>query len=253
VAIVTGAALGIGRRTAQRLGEAGAAVVLVDRDEDALAAAQQALSADGVRATTVVADVADARAGDAVVEHCRRELGEVDVLVNNAGIYPMIPLADLDDTALRNVLDVNLIGTIHMARAVALSMIGRGAGGAIVNIASIDGVTPSAPGFVAYCASKGGVVTATRSLAVELAPHGIRVNSISPGTVFTEGVQRGLAVVPEEQQPAALQMLASRVPLGRLAQPDDIATVAVFLASDASSFVTGANLLVDGGQRTGPA
>jgi len=253
VAIVTGGALGIGRRTAQRLAEAGASVVLVDRDEGALATTLDALKADGVRATSIAVDVADASAGDEVVAHCLRELGRLDVLVNNAGIYPMILLGDLDDRALRNVLDVNLIGTINMARAAALSMMERGSGGAIVNIASIDGVTPSAPGFVAYCASKGGVVTATRSLAVELAPHGIRVNSISPGTVFTEGVQKGLAVVPEEQQPAALQMLASRVPLGRLAQPDDIATVAVFLASDASAFVTGANLMVDGGQRTGPA
>src|SRR3954451_17085121 len=139
VAIVTGAALGIGRRTAQRVAEAGAAVVLVDRDEGALATTLNALVADGVRATSIAVDVADPSAGDDVVAHCRRELGEVDVLVNNAGIYPMIPLADLDDRALRNVLDVNLIGTINMARAAGLSMIERGEGGAIVNIASIDG------------------------------------------------------------------------------------------------------------------
>jgi len=253
VAVVTGAALGIGRRTAERFGEAGASVLLVDRDEAALGGTLEALTGDGVRASAVAVDVSATGAGDTVVEHCRRELGEIDVLVNNAGIYPMIPLAELTDDALDNVLGVNLVGTIRLARAVTMSMIEQGRRGAIVNIASIDGVTPSAPGFVAYCASKGGVVTATRSLAVELAPHGIRANSISPGTVFTEGVRAGLAVVPEDQHGAVLDMLAARVPLGRLAQPDDIATVAVFLASDASSFVTGANLMVDGGQRTGPA
>jgi len=253
VAVVTGAAMGIGRRTAERLGQAGAAVLLVDRDPDPLAATEAALAGDGIRVASVAVDVRATGAGEEVVDRCAAELGPVDVLVNNAGIYPMIPLSELSDDALDQVLGVNLVGTIRMAKAVAGAMVSRGAGGAIVNIASIDGVTPSAPGFVAYCASKGGVVTATRSLAVELAPHGIRVNSISPGTVLTEGVRKGLDVVPVDQQPAALQMLASRVPLGRLAEPDDIATVAVFLASDASSFVTGANLLVDGGQRTGPA
>src|SRR5579859_2712336 len=253
VAVVTGAAAGIGRGVTDRFTQAGAVVLLVDQDDEGLANAVRSLKRGGAQVSGFEADITAPGAGEAVVEHCRQTLGEIDVLVNNAGIYPMIAMADLSPEAIDRILGLNLVAAMLMARAVATRMIDRNAGGAIINIASIDGVRPSSPGFLAYCASKGGLLAANRALAVELSPHRIRVNAISPGGVLTEGVRRGLAALPEEHQQAALETLTSHSPLGRMAEPDDVATAAVFLASPASSYITGANLVVDGGQLRGPS
>lgn len=249
-AIVTGGGAGIGWATVAMLSEAGANVVLADLDPG------QADSKIGTldrpeSVSTISIDVADAEAGRRLVAHCVEAFGNVDILVNNAGIYPMVPMLETDETLFRKVIDVNLIGLAFISKAVALHMIDAGTSGGIINMASIDGLHPSMIGLAAYDSSKGGVVMFTKNLALELAPHGIAVNAIAPGGITTEGtsasqpVPEGMTV--EAMQAAAQQYLDAKVPFRRMGDPDEIATVVVFLASDASSYMTGETIVVDGG------
>jgi 2-deoxy-D-gluconate 3-dehydrogenase len=167
-----------------------------------------------------------------------------DILVNNAGIYPFRTALDMDVEEWDRVQAVNLRGVFLLSRAFAKAAIARGAGGSIVNIGSIDSFHPSNVGLAAYDASKGGVLMFTRSLALELAPHGIRVNMIAPGGVTTEGVQAARGDMPEDM----LAQFLARVPLGRWGEPDDIATMVLVLATPLSAYVTGAAVVVDGGR-----
>ena len=247
-AIVTGAAMGIGFAIAERLHRAGAKVLLVDRDEEALARAAKELGADDTIATAT-ADLTEPVACAAIVDRCAESLGPVDIAVNNAGIYPPSPLPLVSAELVDRVMALNVRAVLLVTRAVAESMIARGSAGAIVNIASVDGMRVTSPGMSVYAASKGAVINVTRALALELAPQQIRVNSVAPGAIVTDGTrllyeQSGLS--PADQE-AALGTITARIPLGRHGQPKEVAEAVLFLASDAASYITGTNLVVDGG------
>src|SRR5262245_22695200 len=239
VALVTGAQQGIGRAIALAFAHEGADVVINYLDD--LHAAER-VAADarktGVRALVVQGDVSRVDHGQALVARSVQELGGLDILVNNAGVYPRSPFLDLSEREWDFVLDVNLKGSCFCAQAAARAMIAGGRRGAIINLSSSS--VRGQPRGVHYTASKGGVITMTRTMALELAPHGIRVNAIAPGTTDTAQPRGGNT---EEE----LLAMAKTIPLGRIAQPEDIASVAVFLAGDESRHITGQTLHVNGG------
>ncbi|OJY31410.1 MAG: hypothetical protein BGO98_15190 [Myxococcales bacterium 68-20] len=241
VALVTGAAKGIGLATANRLAEAGASLLLTDLDGAGIDSAAQELRARGHRVETMTADVASPGSADALVERAVGTLGRLDVLVNNAGIFPFASVLEVTPELWRRVIETNLSSAFFLAQAAARQMV-KQERGSIVNVASIDALHPSG-GLTHYDTSKGGMVMMTRSLALELGPRGIRVNTVSPGSIDTPGARAATSGAPAE----VAQSFVQRVPLRRTGQPDDIATTIVFLASDAASYVTGTNLVVDGG------
>lgn len=239
-AVVTGGAMGIGQAIARRLHEAGANVVVADVDPSATALASEL---DATRAGSAVALHADVsleldahRAASTAVE----QFGAIDILINNAGIYPQRPVMDMDAGLFRKVLDVNLTGLFLCSKAAAERMIERGHGGRIINITSIDALHPSMVGLAHYDASKHGAWGFTKNLALELAPHDIAVNAIAPGGIVTPGI----GDMPQDQ----IAAFAQTIPMGRMGDPDDIARATLFLASDLSSYITGSQLVVDGGK-----
>jgi 3-oxoacyl-[acyl-carrier protein] reductase len=239
VAIVTGAQQGIGKAIALAYAREGAGVVVNYLDDAAGAEAIVGrIAAAGGRARAVQGDVALAEEVARMVE-AAEALGGVDLLVNNAGIFPRVGFLDMTEDQWDQVLDVNLKGAFLCAREAAKAMVARGAGGAIINIASVVANT-GAPTGVHYTASKAGLVGLTRSMALALAPHGIRVNAIAPGLTDTAQPRYGMS---EDEIAAA----AARFPLGRLIRPEEIAEVAVFLASEDSRQMTGQTLHVNGG------
>ena len=242
VAVVTGAGRGIGRGIALRLAEAGAAVVVVDRDEVEAASVADEIRATGATAHAVQADVSDEAAVRSLVRATCDDLGGIDVLVNNAGIFPSCPVLQMETADFDRVLAVNLRGVFLCTRESALAMVERGRGGAIVNVTSIDALHPSMVGLAHYDASKHGVWGFTKNVALELAAHRIRVNAVAPGGVLTPGVAEMGAGSDE-----AVAAFAARIPEGRMGDPDDIARAVLFLASDMSSYMTGAQVVVDGG------
>lgn len=240
-AIVTGASMGIGLGIARRLHEAGAAVVMADLAPEAAAAAVDAMNAARAgSAIAVRADVADEGDVRRMVEVATAHLGDVHILVNNAGIYPSRPLRDLDAATFRRVLDVNLLGLFLCTRAVADHMVERRIAGRMVNVTSIDALHPSMAGLAHYDASKHGAWGFTKNVALELAPHGIVVNAVAPGAIRTPG----LGDVGGE----ALERFEALIPMGRLGEPDEIGRATVFLASDLAGYITGSQLVVDGGR-----
>jgi NAD(P)-dependent dehydrogenase (short-subunit alcohol dehydrogenase family) len=236
--VVTGGAMGIGLAIARRLHEAGANVVLADLDGDAAQEAAGGLGDD--RALGVTVDVSDAEAVERLLGETSERFGGVDVLVNNAGIFPMIPFLETDLETFRRVIDVNLTGVFLCTRAAARRMIDQGRGGRVINITSIDALHPSMVGLAHYDASKHGVWGFTKNVALELAPHRIWVNALAPGGVLTPG----LGDVP----PDTLEAFEATIPMRRMGDPDDIARATLFLASDLSSYMTGAQVVVDGGR-----
>ncbi len=242
-AIVTGGAMGIGRGIVGRLAEAGANLVVADL---ALAAAEDVAAELNVRhaggAIGVAADVSDPLGVHHMMHAAVEAFGAVDILVNNAGIYPSRPLAELDLDTFRHVLDVNLTGLFLCTKAVSERMIEQGRGGRILNISSIDALHPSMVGLAAYDASKHGAWGFTKNVALELAPHGIWVNAIAPGGIRTPGTGGDEASMDE---------FAKLIPMGRIGDPDEIGRAALFLVSDLASYVTGAQLVVDGGRLLG--
>ncbi|MEQ1505438.1 MAG: SDR family NAD(P)-dependent oxidoreductase [Myxococcota bacterium] len=248
-AIVTGGAKGIGRAIALRLAEAGAKVLITDVDETSAASVAAEINASGGTASSLRADEAILADGRGSVDACVERYGRVDVLVNNAGIFPARAALELTEEGWDRVFAVNLRGAFFTAQAAARRMIDANHGGVIVNIASIDAIHPTGS-LVHYDASKAGMVMMTRSLALELGRHGIRVVAVAPGSVDTPGaaaagaaIVAGLGLSPE----ALMKGFLARVPLGRSGTPDEIATTVAFLASDAAAYVTGAALVVDGG------
>jgi 2-deoxy-D-gluconate 3-dehydrogenase len=250
--IVTGGAMGIGFGIVQRFVQAGANVVLADLDGDLAVSKVAELEGPG-KAVAVEVDVADPDAGRRLVDECVASFGAVDVLVNNAGIYPMTPLLDMTRQAWEKVIEVNLTGLAFISKAVGLRMKEQGTGGRIINIASIDSLHPSMVGLAAYDSSKGGVLMFTKAFALEMAPHGVTVNAIAPGGIATEGTAAPLADsgMTQEQMEEMTARFVEAIPLRRMGEPDDIATVTVFLASDASRYMTGELLVVDGGALIG--
>jgi NAD(P)-dependent dehydrogenase (short-subunit alcohol dehydrogenase family) len=245
VAVVTGGARGIGLACCSRLAEAGARVVVADADDRAAA---EAAARIGGAAGAVALDVRDATSVRSVVERAELAHGGIDVWVNCAGVYPVSPLLELSEERWDDVVDVNLRGTFIGAREAARSMVAAGRGGVIVNIASTAAYRADAPGASHYVASKFGVRGLTKSLAVELGGHGIRVLAVAPTVTLTPGIEEKREEL--ERAGFALEGLAERLPLGRVAVPDDIARVVVFCASDLSLLMTGSTLLVDAGELT---
>jgi NAD(P)-dependent dehydrogenase (short-subunit alcohol dehydrogenase family) len=242
VAIVTGGGSGIGRQMAQGLAEQGANLVLCARKPERCEEAAAELEQLGVRAFGMRCDVRDPAEVDAVVSRTKDELGRIDILVNNAGTSWGAPAEDHPLDGWQKVIDVNLTGVFLCSQAAGRVMIEQ-QGGKIVNIASVaafGGAPPELMNAVAYNASKGGVVSFTRDLAVKWARHGINVNAIAPGWFRTD-----MNEVLLDAQPDAY---FEHIPLRRFGGPDDLKGVVVFLASGASDYVTGHTLIVDGGQ-----
>jgi 2-deoxy-D-gluconate 3-dehydrogenase len=246
-AVVTGGAMGIGRGIAARFLEAGANVLIADIDE---AAAQQTASelAGGTtsKVTAVQLDVTADGAGEALVERVVEEFGSIEILVNNAGIYPIEPMLEMPVETFDRIQSINVRALAYCSQAAGRRMVEQGEGGSIINLASIDGFHPTSVGLTAYDTSKGGVVMFTKGLALELAPHGVRVNAIAPGPINTEGTS-GRSGASDEERERTREAIRRRIPLGRQGEPDDIAKAAVFLASPAADFVTGETVIVDGG------
>jgi NAD(P)-dependent dehydrogenase (short-subunit alcohol dehydrogenase family) len=240
VAIVTGGGSGIGRATAELFAREGASVVVADYDAAAGEAAARGIVQVGGRAISVRVDVSDAAQVDRMVRAALAAYGKIDVLFNAAGVLAFGTVLDTDEQAWRRILDVNLTGTFLCCRAVIPHMIERG-DGAIVNTSSSTGAHDANANAVAYVASKGGVTLLTRCMAIDHAQHNIRVNAIAPGPTDTPMLRSNMT-------PDALAAFAATFPMGRLGRPEELAQAALFLASDESSFVTGAVLCVDGGQ-----
>ena len=238
VALVTGASRGIGRAVALELGRAGYAVCINYLSSEAAAReVAHILRSEGCDAIAVRADVADGEAVAAMVRDTDKELGPVTVLVNNAGVAGQAQCQDITDEMWNRYLAVNLGGARNTIRSVLPHMISEKSG-AIVNISSIWGLR-GASCEVAYACTKAAIIALTRSLAMELAPSGIRVNCVAPGVINTDMVQ----VLGQD----TLRDLAEQTPLGRLGTPEDIAHAVAFLASDKASFITGQVLGADGG------
>ena len=237
--LVTGAAAGIGLAIARKLRSLGTIVVMCDKDVPALDAAVRGLGDNGQEAIAVAGDITDT----ATIARVAEAAGPLDGLVNCAGIYPVTSLLDLSAEEWDRVLSLNLRTPFLLTQAVARRMIAGKRGGSIVNISSTAS-TLARPGIAHYGASKAGLNQLTRNLAVELAPHGIRVNAILPGVIETETVQATLTT------PAAIAEMAAkqaRIPMGRLGTPEEIAELAAFLLSPASSYSTGGLFTADGG------
>lgn len=248
-AVVTGAA-GIGYGIAYRLAEAGANVMIACRNETEAIESAKKLTENGWKAKATRADVSSEEDVKNMVRETISMYGSIDILVNNAGIYPSIPVMQMALADFEKVLSVNLKGVFLCTRYTADQMIKQGKGGKIINITSIDALHPSSIGLAHYDASKHGVWGFTKNIALELAPHKIWVNAIAPGGILTEGVKRLQSEHPVTRaidQTKLMESFLAKIPMHRMGEADDIGKVALFLASDMSAYMTGSQIVVDGG------
>lgn len=238
IALVTGAAQGIGYACAEAISEDGARLVLADINGEGVSAAAEKLGGDTVGLTC---DLGNPDQIAAMFDRIESEIGPVSILVNNAGIAAPGDFLETTLDQFRKVIDVNLVGTFLALQRAAKTMVAEGIEGAIVNMSSINAVV-AIPAIAAYCASKGGVMQLTKATALALAPHNIRVNAVGPGSIDTE-MMAGVNANPE-----AMKMVMSRTPLQRVGTPREIGDVVAFLASDKASYITGETIYVDGGR-----
>ncbi|MDH3302812.1 MAG: glucose 1-dehydrogenase [Acidimicrobiia bacterium] len=239
VALITGSSRGIGLALAGALGEAGAHVVLNARSADALDVAADRLRGEGLTVDVRAADVTDADAVEGMIDSIEADVGPIEILVNNAGMQDRTPVLDFPVDRFRTLLELNLVAPFVVAQAAARRMVGRGRG-KIINIGSVQSEL-GRPTIVPYTASKGGLNLLTRGLCADLGPHGIQVNTLAPGYFATELTEE---LVDDDEFSA---WVASRTPAGRWGRVEELGGAVVFLASDASSFVNGQTLFVDGG------
>jgi len=245
VAIVTGASGGIGEATARLFAKEEASVVLVGRNEKKLDRVASDLKKEGKDALVLRGDITDENEVQSVVQQTRRQLGRIDILVNNAAVInDPIPFHTMTDKTIHELVDTNLIGTFRMTRAVLPMMMDRKSG-AIVNVASVAGMKAieKVP-LAVYDSTKAGVIMFTKSTALEYGQYNIRVNCVCPGTVRSPFLQ------PYLEDEKAREILNSMQPIGRIGEPEDVAQAILYLAADSSSWVTGAVLVVDGGVMT---
>ena len=241
VTIITGGAQGIGLACGQRFAGDGAKVVLADINIDKGEAAAESIRSSGGDAIFVGCDVGDKSQVVSLVEKAVEHYGRLDVMISNAAILHISDILDLEEEDYDRVLRVNLKGFFLCGQAAARQMVAQGGGGSIINMSSIQAII-TLPNILTYSICKGGVNSMTTSMSLALADKGIRVNAIGPGSIATDMVKQLMV------DDAARKKLLSRTPLGRLGEPSEVAAVAVFLASDESSYVTGETIYVDGGR-----
>jgi len=249
-AIVTGGAVGIGKGIAYRLAEAGAKVMIVDLADQKREETVSEFKKNGWRISSYKSDVSNEQAVKSMIDQTVEEFKSIDILVNNAGIYPQVPVMKMTSADFEKVIAINLKGVFLCTKYAANQMIKLGNGGKIINITSIDALHPSSVGLAHYDASKHGAWGFTKNVALELAPHKIWVNAIAPGGILTPGVeeiQKNMPTIPEVDPSKILEKFMAKIPMKRMGEPDDIGKVALFLASDMSSYITGTQIVVDGG------
>jgi glucose 1-dehydrogenase len=241
VTVVTGSSSGIGEAIALAFAANGAAVVVnYSRHEDAAQKVLERIEGAGGKGLVVGADVSDPKEVEAMVQQATDAFGRLDIMVNNAGMEHKMPFLETPFEVWQETIAVNLTGAWLGCQAAAKQMVAQGDGGRIINVSSVH-EDLAMPMNAPYCATKGGVRMLMRTLAVELAPHKITVNNIAPGAIETP------MDAPLEQNPDEMKELLSEIPLGRMGKPEEVANLALFLASDDSSYVTGSTLFVDGG------
>ncbi|MEH3067000.1 MAG: glucose 1-dehydrogenase [Aeromicrobium erythreum] len=245
--VITGAAQGIGRASARTLAAAGARIVVTDVDEVGGSETVELIEKDGGRAVFVAHDVTDPDQWDEVVRVAQQELGRIDALVNNAGIYIISALADIELSTWNRLMDVNVTGTFLGMKHVAPSIAESG-GGSIVNLSSVAGLQGSA-GHTLYCASKGAVRLMSKAAAAELAEQDVRVNSLHPGYVTTAMADYGAEVAERSIE----ELGGTLTRLGRLASVEDVAGAVLYLVSDEARYMTGSELVIDGGMTSSVA
>ena len=247
VALITGASRGLGRAIALRFADEGASVAVNYLNNSDLAREVcEAIIATGGKAICVQADVAQSSHVDRMVQTVSRELGPIDILVNNAGVGKLAPILETSMVDVDHMVGVNLKGTILCVQAVAKSMIERKYG-RILNLSSLAGLGTSFPGTSAYAATKAGLVTLTKRMAMELGAFNVTVNAIAPGLIATDTALQ-VGVLSEAEVSQRAEDAARRAMLGRVGKPEDIANAALFLVSDEASFITAQTLTVDGGR-----
>jgi len=241
-AIVTGAGSGLGRAIAEGYAQCGAKVACVDISVKDIETVADEIDNEGGEAVPIICDVSQVEDVRKAVEESLKVFGAIDILVNNAGIGMRSNAENMTDEMWNRVIDINLKGTFFFCREVGRHMIEKKTGGRIINMASIGGLVGVETGNVNYCASKGGIIAMTRTLAIEWAKYNILVNAIAPSHTRTPLIEKLI-----EQKPEVKQYFLNNIPLGRLAEPVNIVGPSIFLASDAASFITGHTLVVDGG------
>jgi NAD(P)-dependent dehydrogenase (short-subunit alcohol dehydrogenase family) len=253
-AIITGGAAGIGLAIASRLAEAGATIFIADIMKDTAESAVKQLQNKGYTAFYSYCDIKDENSVREMTNQAIDKMTGIDILVNNAGVYPRKSISEMNQQDFENVVSINLTGAFLCSKYATEQMIKQLRGGCVINIASIEALHPSSTGMSAYDASKGGLLMLTKSMAREMGEHSIRVNAIAPGAILTRGLTSQMEVLSKERQVAEIKELKrfmSRMVLGRMGDGDDIARVALFLASEMSSYITGELIVADGGYLLG--